>query len=475
MAENDNMLEMDSKKNAKIKKALMKTGVFEKASYTPYIGDEYEDAEEKILFIGDCKLPQDKRFFKDSKDFPKVNYCTQIISYCNQNTSIRRIRDEIKEKMYLGENERPTFAYPQRIQKYLEQNKVNYKKIAYFNFIYDRFDKDSIRKISIPSGDDLEQYFKTLFVIIDKLNPEKIIYIDEAIFRTINNRKQTAVFNNKKFDMWIEEKEIKKEILSTSSSCNKSNENQIENSDNSIRNDDVLNESIKLIKIVKDKLEAFFKEKLDISEGDFLALIDGVYNDPIEANNLYVDKLIESEGDTWKIWNLMIEISKIKNNLERLKRKIDEKKVYQTRQEQIIEKKAKYIEYMLDLTESERLYIGHTLIPSFFKYIDPKYELEKEMPEGEQHYSSNEFNEFLKERFNANKLEKSNGIGKTLNAIYKFFQHNPDKSKRKYAEMMKKSIFIADSNRRIWQLWDKKTLVNHKYKMWNPNVSIKEQ
>ena len=256
-----------------------------------------------------------------------------------------------------------------------------------------------------------------------------------------------------------------------SSSNNKSNEKQIENSDNAIRNDDELNESIELVEIVKNKLKDISIKKLNISEEDFPALIDRVYNDPTEANN----PLVDSGNDTWEIYDLLRKISKIEKNLERLKRKIVEKKVYQTKQKQLLDKKTEYIEYMLNLTESEHLYIGHTLIPSFFKYINQKYELEKEMPEGEQHYSSNEFNEFLKERYKANNQEKSNGIGKTLYAIYKHFQYNPDKSKQKYAKMMKKSIFIANPNRRIWQLWDKKTLMEHKYKMWNPNESLKDQ
>lgn len=563
MANNEEILKMDPKKNAGIKSALMKASIFEKTSYTPYIGDGYEDAKEKILFIGDCKLPNDERFLEETKDFPKVNYCTQIISYCNRDTTKRKIRNKIKNEMNLDSKRvRPTFAYPQKIQNYINNAprisrifRINHTKpedfikilerlksgqgeirtnkstksvtvcdtnikieqmnkahqifdvrkppksedyiksckniaynVAYYNFVYDRLEQiknGTIKKNDIPSGNNLNKYFKALAIIIDKLNPKKIVFVDSSTESEINDRKQSCYFGNKKFNKWIEAKGIIKDVIS---STNNVTDATSENSSDSIRNEDDLKICIDNIGDIgtsgsilgdlydicdrhfddKERFKKLLTEKFISYDAFFDSshleklLNDSLHLDPFDS--LFSNGMFLNDEETYSLFACLKNCVIIRNVLKRLKCQIDGKKAYQTRQERTNEKKAKYIEFMLDMIHPEHLYIAHTLIPSFFKYIDQKSELEDEMPIGEQNISTDEFNHFLEEKYNSKNLENAQGIGKTLDSIYRRFYS--DKDKHKYAKMMEESIFINKEKREIWQLWNKKELKDSGYNMW---------
>lgn len=496
MASNDEKLEMNPDKNVDIKKALMndkiKAVIFEKASYTPFIGDGYGDAEEKILFIGDCKLPLDKRFLEETEVFPKVNYCTQIISYCNRDTTKRKIRDEIKNEMNLDDKkERPTFAYPQKIHTYLKGSSL--KKISYCNFVYDRFDRiknGTIKRNEIPCGNDFNKYFKALVTIVEKLNPQKIVFVDTSTEFEINERKQTCDFDYKTFNEWIETKGIKKDVFS----CTNNITNEIfEISSDSIRDEDDLKICIDNIGDIGKK-GSILGDLYDICERHFddnkqfnklltekfisydaffdSSHLEKLLNHPLHLDpfdSLFSNGMTLNHEDAYLLFVCLKKCVKMRNTLNRLECEIGEKNAYQTLQERINEKKAMCIELMLDMIHPEHLYIAHTLIPSFFKYIDQKKDLEDEMFKGEQNVSTDEFNDFLEEKYKSKKLEKAYGIGKTLKSIYWRFYN--DKDKRGYAKMMKESIFINKENREIWQLWNRKKLKDSGFKMWELRFS----
>lgn len=202
MVDNEKILEMDPKKNAKIKKALMKTGLFEKASYTPYIGDEYEDAEEKILFIGDCKLPVKNEFIKEGeKDiYPKANYCTQVVHYCKLIKDLDDVQDikSLKEHLVPPENKRLTMESIRTLKNYAKNKSFNYGNFAYYNFFNDQFDNGSIPNQGLSSkSNELKQYQNKLLAVVEKLSPDKIVIESSVVKNKIIGRSRDSSFFKK--------------------------------------------------------------------------------------------------------------------------------------------------------------------------------------------------------------------------------------------------------------------------------------
>ena len=199
MASNEETLEMNPKKNAEIKKALMKAEFFEKASYTPYIGDGYEDAKEKILFIGDCKLPVRNEFTKDDKKdiFPKINYCTQVVHYCKLIKDLDDIQDikTLKRHLIPQENKRLSMESIRTLKKYAKNKSLNYEDFSYYNFYCDQFDGVTIPNQGLSSkSDKLKQYQNRLLLIIEKLNPDKIVIENSVVENKIIGRSRDSSF-----------------------------------------------------------------------------------------------------------------------------------------------------------------------------------------------------------------------------------------------------------------------------------------
>lgn len=199
MVNNEEILKMNPKKNIEIKKALMKDGIFEKASYTPYIGDGYEDAKEKILFIGDCKLPTNSKFIEDSEKnyFPQINYCTQIIHYCKLIKKMNEVEDikAIKETLTAPKNKRLTMDSIRTLKKYAQKNPLNYKNFAYYNFFYNQFDNVTIPNQGLSSkSDKLKQYQSTFLSVVKTLNPNKIVIENSVLKDKIIGRSRDLSF-----------------------------------------------------------------------------------------------------------------------------------------------------------------------------------------------------------------------------------------------------------------------------------------
>ena len=201
MTGNEEKLEMNPNANAKIKKSLMKTGIFEKASYTPYIGDGYEDAKEKILFIGNSKYPADRGIIEDNQNqnFPRINYCSQIISYCSQNL----------ESLTTGRLGKKTIRV---VKNYISQKNIELDSISFYNFYYDRF----IPGVEIPNqgfaadDENLKRYQKALLTVVKKLCPKTIICESSNLESQFDARSvDSKFFEGKSFIKWIEDMKIK--------------------------------------------------------------------------------------------------------------------------------------------------------------------------------------------------------------------------------------------------------------------------
>lgn len=195
MAGNDKILEMNPKKNAKIKKALIKTGIFEKSSYTPYIGDEYEDAEKKFLFIGNSKYPADDNFIEDiqEQNYPRTNYCSQITSYCKQDLKSIETKRLGKKTIRV-------------VKTFTKQERLDLNSICFYNFYYDRF----VKGVEIPdqgfkSKDErLFKYQNALMSVIKILKPNKILCESYDLEFKIDGRcKCSESFEGKSFSTWI--------------------------------------------------------------------------------------------------------------------------------------------------------------------------------------------------------------------------------------------------------------------------------
>ena len=201
MVSNEEKLEMSPKKNIKIKKSLMEAGAFEKASYTPYIGDGYEDAKEKILFIGNSKYPADRGIIEDNQNqnFPRINYCSQIISYCSQNL----------ESLTTGRLGKKTIRV---VKNYISQKNIELDSISFYNFYYDRF----IPGVEIPNqgfaadDENLKRYQKALLTVVKKLCPKTIICESSNLESQFDARSvDSKFFEGKSFIKWIEDMKIK--------------------------------------------------------------------------------------------------------------------------------------------------------------------------------------------------------------------------------------------------------------------------
>ena len=441
MANIEEKLEMDPKKNVKIKKTLLETGIFEKASYTPYIGDGYGEAKEKILFIGDCKLPHDKHFLEETKNFPKVNYCTQIISYCNRETTNRKIRKEIKKEMNLkGKRERPTFSYPQKILGYTCQNKTNLENTSYCNFVYDRFERikeGSIKKNEIPSGEDLNKYFQALAVIINKLKQKKIVFVDTSTEFEVNNRKRSDYFEKKKFSDWIKDKHISYEIITDI----KPRIN--ENSDSS---DQEYNDWI----ICKDNFEMISRELSNTNIVEQFRRHEDITNlnqtkfDKIAANfpnTEFNDEIWSMDAVDCSVFFLCLKkLYETHRAFLRLMQRKDKGCLYQKDDEMKNEGKFEDFISLLAFLNKKRLYIESSLIPSMLEYIREIKKLNDEMiPRlGNNTQPSIEgFDTYMAE----NGKKSASGLHNTLKML--FFEINmlPSKRSVKYKRIMEEKIF----------------------------------
>jgi hypothetical protein len=469
MVDNEKILEMDPKKNAKIKKALMKTGLFEKASYTPYIGDEYEDAKEKILFIGDCKLPYDKRFLKESKDFPKVNYCTQIISYCSRETTKRKIRDEIKNEMNLdGENERPTFAYPQKIQSFSNLKKISFDSISYCNFVYDRFDrvkKGSIKPNQIPSGEELIDYLRVLKEVFNILNPHKVFFVDNATNEEVNNRKKVSFFDGKNFRDWICGKNI--ECKNLSGYCENVVEKEI-SFDTAQEKRDIIKQSEWII--CEKNLENIEREIGNVVR-KVCSQIDGDKLNRLlseENPDLVLKDEIILPIDKWDAVALYVyqkKIEELKCHFKLLKKVYKEGDLYGMNDKLKKREKMDDFIFMLNFLENENYYIEYTSIPNMLKYISELREKNKDRIPGldeKETLSRDGFYEYVNKKSN----EKGKGVANILKSICSEMNSSPDEY-GKYREIMKNKVFMA-VNKRL----DFKILNKEKYNLFKKDRKI---
>lgn len=446
----------NEKYDTKIKKSLMEDGTFEKASYTPYIGNGYENAEEKILFVGDCRLP-----IKEYESKRKTNnYCNRIIDYCSQNLKTKKTELRMGIDAING------------LKKFINENEKKWENISYYNFFFNQFDKHADKSIFFnqgPAGDILEQYLTALKKVVVALKPTKILLLGNAIKTKINDRlKYPKSFNGKKFLAWITSMEIEYSVIPLRQPHIVRNKlgdqatvpirpySDLELCINNIGN---FKKRFSILRDLSDLLTPHITDKTRYSE---LSKIPSNDIDPFDP--VFPEKIILDNFDACIIYLCMRKINQTRKALIRIKEKIEAKKAYQTPQERINEKKARYFEFMLDLIHPEHLYIAHTLIPSFLKYIDQKDELEDEMFDGEADISTAEFNQFLKKLHEKNALEKARGIELTLNSVYKIFCSN--ESKNKYAKMMKESIFISEKDDQICRLYNKKDLSGRK--KWSP-------
>lgn len=199
MANTEEKLEMNPNQNDKIKKSLMKDGVFEKASYTPYIGDGYENAEKKFLFIGDCKLPVKKEFIKeDKKDiFPTTNYCTQIVHYCKLIKDMDDVEDikTLKDHLIPPENKRLSMESIRTLKKYVKNKAINYEDFAYYNFFYNQFDNVVIPNQGLSSkSDKLKKYQDKFLTVIKKINPDRVVIENSVLKNKIIGRSRDSSF-----------------------------------------------------------------------------------------------------------------------------------------------------------------------------------------------------------------------------------------------------------------------------------------
>lgn len=201
MANNEEMVKMDPKKNAEIKKALLKAKIFEKASYTPYIGDGYKDAKEKVLFIGNSKYPADRGIIEDkqNQNFPKINYCSQIVSYCMQDL----------ESLTTGRLGKKTIRV---VKDFISQKNIELDSISFYNFYYDRF----IPGVEIPNqgfaadDENLKRYQTALLTVVKKLRPKTIVCESSNLESQFDARSvDSRFFEGKSFIKWIEDKKIK--------------------------------------------------------------------------------------------------------------------------------------------------------------------------------------------------------------------------------------------------------------------------
>ncbi len=199
MGRNDMTIIMDSKKNVKIKISLKK--IFEKASYTPYVGDGYGATNEKILFIGNCKLPMDENFIEENKMFPTTNYCTQVVYYSNVDPKEKLISET-------GRLSRKTIKW---LGDAIKASKKEVCDISYYNFYYDQFEDN----IEIPNqglslgGDDLKKYQTALQKVIEILKPNKVFCESTVLEGQIDGRKSHPdAFEGASFAKWLEKKRI---------------------------------------------------------------------------------------------------------------------------------------------------------------------------------------------------------------------------------------------------------------------------
>ena len=460
------MIKMNGDKNTEIKNALMEalkegTFIFKRASYTPFIGDDYDSESEKILYIGDSKIPKDNAFIKETKNrkYPTENYCTQIMSYCNDE-NLGGGEQKSKE-VRLGKKQL------EKLKKHIDGR---IQSVAYYNFYYDRFDGKKIPNQGL-SGKELKIYLRAFRFVVEILKPQKIIFWGNTI---VNRLKKSNIrpdaFKGKNLEEWLEFMGIREERIPLKG-----------NLDSPASNNVVLKGCIDNLRMILREFGNIFNDSWTDNER-IRALNRMPYDkiDPFDSAFEEVSKSLNSD-EMGFAFMCMKTLRKTERDLISLREKIDGKKVYQTESELKKEKDIRLYKWMSRLLEECDVYVPTTLIPLLLDYIENQENLDDEMLfEDEAVLSVDDFNTYSAEwrsTLDDSKKQRINATGEHNNvlAIYKYLKNSNERDDKDDAEIMEKRIFVPtkknkyDFTKLIIQKQFEIFLDDGSIEIWRPN------
>ena len=437
---------MNKLKNDIIKRKLIvaenkEKFVFKKNLYTPFIGDCFVESKERILFIGDQKI-------KSIKDVLKI--------IREKSNSISNVCGHIIHSS-------------EKINNYIELTlNTKIENIAYYNFFYDRIDDGVIIPNSGAKGEKLEMYHQALALVIEVLNPKRIIFWGKDVLTKVNRARRPKSFGGQTFKEFTQYKNI---IVESVNIHNINTKKQFQSE--FLANDkSELETCIDDIQMISREMYTTLEQEFGSNNKQINALNEMYYNDINPGQELFADGMYVDEMGTWSFFMCLKKINEIHRSLLRLQKKIGEKKAYQTREELKMERTVFNIQWMLDLLQKNNLFIAHTLVPSMLKYIKKTLVLNDEMiPQLNSSVtpSIKGFDDYLKK----NEKTKANGIENILKGVYLHFKFGADSKKRAYATIMKKHIFVCKAGSQFTKLIDANMLSSFKndksVREWNPN------
>lgn len=448
------MFEMSSSKNAEIKKQIMQAKnngsyVFPQNLYVPFIDDEYEISEEKILFVGDVKkINAEPVYVKETKrSYPSRNLCSASIE----------------------KND--------RFEECLKTKCVNQRGFAYYNFFFDRLSGTEITTPA-PPVERLEVYLYAFATVFNALKPTKVVFWGNQILRVIKRASRPKAFNRKTVDEFLEQTNYELFRLNGK----KNDVSAIPELEKCINDLEVVMKTLwKVLKGQNPGKNAFFKEQnskdfADLNVAEFKKLNAGdIKVSPPKGGNVKILLKEDSPVREFKtqqdflIFKSLRRISKAQDSCDLVKNLLGKNKNIE--QEQYIT----YFSFMLNFLDYYDFYISRNLIETFIEFTKLKYHTANSMiinedlgNDGIDVYEAH-FEKYVDELREKHReaclkkeatgkiyLKKSQGYHKKLQYMFNYYCNHADQNTRELAEIMKNRIFI-DNGPTIEGLVKKKT------------------
>lgn len=442
------MYKMSTKYNSEMKKRLVTAFkehrlIFKKASYTPFIGDDYAQSEFKILFVGDVKINVEANVLSQHqrKGYPAVNYCSYVVSS------------------------------NKRMQKFITDKGWKIESIAYYNFFYDRFDG-----VKIPNqgacGKELEKYLKAFVSVIETLNPDRIYFWGKDVTTKIKRLRRPNAFNGKTFDEFVDKKNIRITELNLHAGDNYVYKKHFSLMCN--RHD--FSSCVEALEEIIDLLSTDMRLGYQGDENELRNANEIIYDD----ENIFEIPPSLSKGIVWDryaTWNFFLHIRRLSIIYKEFNYFLEDKKkkpIVLKFYERKMEEKVKEIIRMLDVLVKWELYVPYILIPSLLSYIDEEVmRSDQKIPlfGDDAVISVEQFYAYLK-----NEMKQAYGIENMLKGVYKRLR-NGSEEERKYANLMKEQIIVDVPKRRVTKLIDKEILDSLKeekiVQLWNEHLILK--
>lgn len=406
------MATMNKNKNVSFKRELLK--VFEKRDNFPFIGDDYENAAHKVLFIGNVKSGYEPTKNRTVKQYPSENYYASIFD--SSNNKLSEITSKIRER----------YARIKGVES--DERNSDYKnEISFCNFDLDYY--NHLEDNKCPKGADFQKSTRAIKKVVEILQPNKVVFVgNQALVMASRNisKEKKGIANLpdflKKLGIGFVTLPLKKNALEKKDDC------AFQNNSNESILDDPLNTLKDIVSVYYDRT---FKS---LSDDPYLMELDEIpVDDLFDKKN--GDDIIEGVSFNEYFW-----FRKLKegiNKIETVNKSIKAKGLIKTDAELRQEDEANRIKRMVDWLEKLDCCIAEGFVPDFLSFLSKK-----------DVCGALEITENFVRSFNQEEdVVGRSGASQKLNMAYRILNSSGDSEDKRIAQCMKNRIFVGIKNR----------------------------